>query len=509
MAASPNYAQNAWSGGNLAVQGTNALATEPEVSAVLKLGFGLLLLDTFLTTSRSLEIIGLDFGMSIPYVATLIRILVFGLAILTGGARRMATSRTGICLILFTGWMMVCTPFSTWRTGSAQTILSFWTPTLFAFMAYGLLSSMRQCRKLGSVMAISGLTIAIASLLVGTYKQQRFSFNSGTLGNANDLSMLLLLAAPFFLVPLLDPASRKLNKVLALIGGLLVLAMNFRTGSRAGLLALLGVLFVLFLTRSMLGKLKLIAVTAALAAVLVAFIPSYSLYRYATVFNEPETVADIRSETFGSEQLRKELLYESIRVTLDHPLVGVGPGVYAPAMAKEAERQGKFAHWAVSHNTYTQVSSEMGIPGLIFYLAAIVCAYLDIFRVRKLSRNDPSSNALAVGLLLSLVGLTINFFFGSNAYVAWLPIVIGLCAALRMNLRQGLNLRASIATANAATPVPTVAFPRTPTPTMAPSPDTSATPGRLGGTTRAPGPPSAPTQSPAYRFLGRPQRIRH
>ena len=502
MATSPDYAHNLWTARNFAFPGSNASATDPEAGAALKIGFGLLLLDIFVTVSRSLEIVAFDFGLSLPFVATAIHALTFGFAFLTGGARRLATTRTGIFLILFTGWMMACTPFSSWRTGSLQTALYSWMPSLMTFLVSGLLSSVRQCRKIGSVIAISGLTIAVAGFGVGTYKDQRFSFNSGTLGNANELAMLLLLAAPFFLVPLFDPASKGVTKFVAAVSGLLVLTVSFRTGSRGALVALLAIMFTLFLTRSLIGKLKLAATVVALATLLVAFIPSYSLYRYTTIFNEPDSAQEIRTdEAYGSAQERKELLLESLMVTLQHPLFGVGPGVYAPAMAKEAERQGKFAHWAVSHNTYTQVSSEMGIPGLIFYLAATVYAYLDIFWARKHSRNDPSANALALGLLLSLVGLNVNFFFGSNAYVAWLPILIGLSTALRIVLQRDLNHRAGMATPAAVTP-------RTSASQWAPSLGMRAIPDPAVGRMRAPLPPSESAPAQAYRFLGRPPRIR-
>ena len=167
-----------------------------------------------------------------PLVATAIHGLAFGLAFVTGGARRIATSRTGILVLLFTGWMIACTPFSAWRGGSAQTILYNWTPSLVAFLACGLLYSLRQCRRFAGVLAFSGLTIAVASFFFGR-TEQRFSFGGGTLGNANDLAMILLLGAPFFFVPLLDAGSNMLAKIVALPAALLVIGVSFRTGSRA------------------------------------------------------------------------------------------------------------------------------------------------------------------------------------------------------------------------------------------------------------------------------------
>jgi O-antigen ligase len=487
MATSPTYAQNVWTGGKFSLPGTKAPAADPEAGAFLKLGFGLLLLDTFLNVSRSLEIVSLNSSLSFPLVATVIHAIAFGLAFITGGARRIATSRIGLLLLLFTGWMMACAPFSAWRTGSAQTILYNWTPSLAAFLASGLLYSQRQCRRFAAVLALSALGIALASFFLGTTVQGRFAFPGGTLGNANDLAMLLLLGAPFFFVPLLDSSSSRVIQFLALPASLLVIGVSFRTGSRAGLLAVFAIVGVLFLTRSLIGKLKLAGALIALAAGLVAFIPSYSLYRYATIFNDSSTKDARTDETYGSSELRKVLLQESLMTTFEHPLFGVGPGVFAPAAAKEALQQGRNANWRVSHNTYTQVSSEMGIPGLILYLAIFICAYTDLVWVRKHSPKDSSTNAVALCTLLSLAGLNMNFFFGSNAYMAWVPIVLGLAAALRLNVQRDLE---------ASTGVPATT-----------SVKAGASASQKSGSS-AQTPAVNPAADYHYRFLGRPRKIR-
>src|SRR5579871_1128150 len=482
MAISPNYAQNVWQGGKAPIPAAKAPALDPEAGAFLKVGFGLLLLDTFLVVSRLLEIITMHSGISFPLVGTAIHVLAFGLAFVTGGARRLATSRTGILLMLFSCWMLACVPFSFWRGGSVLTIVNNWMPSLVGFLAIGLLCTVRQCRKFAWVLALSSLTIALASYFFGAKIEERFAFAAGTLGNANDVAMLLLFGAPFFLVPLLDPTSSRMSKILALPAGLIVIAANFRTGSRAGLLALITMVVVLFFTRSLIGKLKLTAALVALVGVLVAFIPSYSLYRYTTILSGSNSAQEASTETYESSTLRKELLFESLATTLEHPIFGLGPGVFAPAKAKEAELQGKYANWKATHNTYTQVSAEMGIPGLILYLAAIIGAYLNLLWVRRHSREDASLNSLALCALISLVGLSVTCFFGSNAYAAWVPILLGLCAMLRLNLQRNLDQKAHLV---ATAPVQ-----------QAP--------------TSKPTPLAKPAQSPvyAYRSMGRPRRVR-
>jgi len=65
------------------------------------------------------------------------------------------------------------------------------------------------------------------------------------------------------------------------------------------------------------------------------------------------------TEASLSAQQRKELLFKSLKVTVRHPLFGVGPGNFEVVSGA----------WDVTHNSYTQISAEGGIP-------AFFCRYL-------------------------------------------------------------------------------------------------------------------------------------
>jgi hypothetical protein len=122
--------------------------------------------------------------------------------------------------------MLICTPASSWRTGSVETIVSYWLPSVVAFLNIGALSSVRQCRKCGAVLAVSGLTNrARQSFLRHRCGPLRFFWRN--VGNVNDLAMLLLLGPPFFLIPFLDTVSKGAVKFLALAAALLMIAVSF------------------------------------------------------------------------------------------------------------------------------------------------------------------------------------------------------------------------------------------------------------------------------------------
>ena len=84
---------------------------------------------------------------------------------------------------------------------------------------------------------------------------------------------------------------------------------------------------------------------------MVPFIPNYLIYRYGTLLNSSEVHG---GEAENSTNARKEVLNESLGLTLKHPVVGVGPGQFRVAAAAQSKDEGVRALWLETHNTYTQ-----------------------------------------------------------------------------------------------------------------------------------------------------------
>lgn len=457
--------------------------SNPDSDVLLNLAFRLFVVDLFLTASRLLEVITLAGGNRIPYLGVTIHVITLALAVISGGARRVATSKIGIYLGLFTCWMLACTLASTWRGGSVDVLLRQWLPSLIIFLSCGSVVTLRQCRKVSTLLAAGTALIAATSYVLGTLKEGRLAFESGTLGNANDLASLLILGAPFLVVPILSKSSSWFGKAMAFgLGGMMVIVV-IRSGSRSNLLALASILMVLFWTRPLSGKIKLAALTAALIFVLVAATPRELLSRYATIFGDSTVGDDVANSALESSLARQHLLQQSLKLTMEHPVFGLGPGIFAVGEADLAKEEGQKASWHVSHNSYTQVSSEMGIPGLLLYLMALWATFRNVFWFRAHSRIDPTGTASAMGLavLLSLVGLCVNLTFSSNAYLYYLPMLMGLSVVFRKSLEREMDLHSPAVTA------PRV---RVPAQKMAVKIEL----------------PHAAATKPVYKFLGRPRR---
>jgi len=92
-----------------------------------------------------------------------------------------------------------------------------------------------------------------------------------------------------------------------------------------------------------------------------------------------------------------------------------------------------FVAWRETHNTFTQVSSETGIPGLIIYLCVIGSIFTALRRVWRESRGRKEFEQhyrLAYCLMLALLLFVIGGMFGSSAYHFFLPALAGISAAV-------------------------------------------------------------------------------
>ena len=144
---------------------------------------------------------------------------------------------------------------------------------------------------------------------------------------------------------------------------------------------------------------------------------------------------------------RKELLKGGIIMTLKNPLFGVGMGNFAAASNERSLLEHNHTDWSVSHNSYVQLSSETGVPGLIFYAMAMVFAWLRTgFVMKRANLSTEWAELARAGLCLRL-GLTAVFvlmFFGSIAYQNYFPCFAGLAVALEFSTRQVLRESAAV-----------------------------------------------------------------
>jgi O-antigen ligase len=286
-------------------------------------------------------------------------------------------------------------------------------------------------------LAYAAIFIEVFALIIGRVQAGRFALLGGTLGNANYLALMLLIGAPFCLLIIRTKPGLSLVKCAAFVMVLTIPVTIAETGSRGGLVTLL-VMFVLFFL-PLPSSQKLVAIVAAmiLAVFAIALSTRSALDRYKTIFSNADGSHLSASElsAMDSSGLRMALLRSSFALTLEHPLFGVGPGMFANANANYAAALGlpSWNAWHETHNTFTQLSCEEGIPGLLLYCGAIFFCFRIVLSAEKKARQDPalaSVQPVAFCLRLALIAFTGTAIFASNAYAYYFPMLAGLCVAL-------------------------------------------------------------------------------
>jgi O-antigen ligase len=422
-------------GSNLAKPAVTAWPASPK--AATRPAFYLTAIFVFVVYARFPEIMDMATGSAVHSVRIIMLLAL--LSLLFGGDLRAIFSKIGICLMAFTFWMCVCTPFSIWRGGSVAMLRDVWVIALFSFVIVASsVQGLEQCRRIMYTLAAATAFMEIYTLVMGRLQQGRVALLGGTLGNANYLALMLLMGLPFCLFVLRTKSGLSPLKFACLLMLFCIPVTVAGTGSRGGLLTL-AIMFLMYFVPLPVGQKIVVAVAVLILAVIAVTWSSRSaLDRYRTILpsSDPAQLTESERSAIDSAELRKELLRSSLQLTMRHPLLGVGPGMFEVANANnvEATTGGSSANaWHETHNTFTQLSCEDGLPGLLLYCLALLFCFKMVFSVEKRARQNPALSSLrhmAFALRLALIAFTGTAIFASNAYSYYFPMLAGLCVAV-------------------------------------------------------------------------------
>lgn len=421
----PKLANPAWP------SGPAAAATAPRPAFYLTVVF------VFVVYARFPEIMEMVTGSAMHSVRIIVGLALLA-TLLFGGSLRAVFSKVGICLMAFTLWMCISVPFSIWRGGSFRMLRDSWMMALLSFVIVAsAVQGLEQCRKIMYTLAASTVFIEIFALVTGRLKEGRVALLAGTLGNANYLALMLLMGVPFCLFVMRTRTGLSPLKFACLLMLLCIPVTVAATGSRGGLVTLAVMFLMYFVPLPPSQKVVVGVIALILTAIAITWSTRSALERF-TVFSTsaPVRLTDAERSAIESMELRKDLLLSSLQLTLRHPLLGVGPGMFAVANANYVEAttgRPNFNAWHETHNTFTQVSCEDGLPGLFLYSLALIFCFKIVRSAEKRARQYPAWSSVrhvAFALRLALVAFTGTALFASNAYMYYFPMLAGLCVAL-------------------------------------------------------------------------------
>ena len=350
--------------------------------------------------------------------------------LLTRGIRRTFRYRAPYYVVAFFAWMILATPFSSWPGGSVQCLANFSRTGLIMLLVFGGLAvGWKEIRSVYHTIAAAAFFILITARFFTDTTSDRVALivEQGVISNPNDLAAHLLLVLPFMLFVAMD---RKRNLLLRLmlfgsIGyGLWIILGTASRGALVGFIAAFLCFACLAAPRQ---RMVAILLGLVVAALIPALAPRRAVTRLGTLFGEEDVEAN------ESAAARAYLFKKSISFTLEHPILGVGPDQFGNYEGKTRRLQGERGQWQATHCSFTQVSSECGLPALIFYVAGLSSAFLLIRRAHRRARLqglDDIANA-CLCYLVAMTGFFVAITFLSSAYRFYYPAMIGLAVAIR------------------------------------------------------------------------------
>jgi O-antigen ligase len=409
--------------------GLRSAPQQDSVSLLHQLGLFCGFVFIFVQLSFLHEVIALTFNIKsyLPFVFG--SLAAFGL-VFSGGLGKLLQNKTFYWLLAFWVWMGISLPFSGWVGGSVEEASRYFkAQVLTAFILGGLVRNWSDAKKALYVIAGAGLANALVARFMREESSDRLALSGiVTIGNANDFAAQLIMILPVFVYVAMLPSALKLVRVamVALCGYCLYLTLL--TGSRGAVMAIL-LMCLFFVVRSKgVGQkaLALVVLPMVLGGVMV-LLPASIQQRLATIYSSQQTL-----DAAGSAASRTALLKESALTALRHPLFGVGMTQFSGAQASEAMSQGRRGMWAETHNAYTQIAAELGIPALVFLLAALVSGFRKLSRVYREAGQARCKHVerAALAVMASLVGFGGSAFFLSLGYRFYFPLLVGLTMAV-------------------------------------------------------------------------------
>src|SRR5580700_10056068 len=353
-------------------------------------------------------------------------------------------SKIGICMAALTALYALNVPLSSWKAGSFQTFTQDWLKSVTAFLIAGaLVTNVRHCRTaLNSIGFGSGMGAVLVNWK-GHIAGGRLVMGTGSFANSNEIAFDVLLGLPFLTLILLDGKSGKLKRLLAFCLICNSVFTLLRTGSRTGIIGFAVLCFLLFLRAPIAGKAGMAFVAIVFMVSVMTVFPNSLKERYLSIIlgsdvkgmaqNSAEAMQ--LDEAVSSSAARRRLMINAVKVSISHPIFGVGIGQFGTYMSGVERLEGRHSGWQGTHNTYLQISSEAGTPALILFLTIMLLSFKGLRRLYK--RADliaaPESREIAnmaFALDASLVAYAVCVFFDYVAYSATLPVLAGFTIAL-------------------------------------------------------------------------------
>lgn len=294
-----------------------------------------------------------------------------------------------------------------------------------------ILLCIKSSRTLYTILSVFFVYMGIDAL--SAFVQYLLGYNVGPGGRAGGvihgsmmgLAMLLTLAFPLALIVAYDkrfPSYVRISAVFSLFGMLLGMWGNQSRGSWL----FNGINGVLITLRYCFVNIRYILV---LFVTIVGI--GYAFTSNQSYMERLESTFNITSD--GSNLGRIYVWKADKQMILDHPIIGVGPGLWGKKYAEQYQLKQETQNLGHSHNNMLQIASESGILGLIGFLGFSIFTFYKSVKNYIMSAN-PYDLSIIVGFIsyLFLFG-SVDYTWGNSSGIRMFWIVMGIMLQLRDN----------------------------------------------------------------------------
>ncbi len=254
--------------------------------------------------------------------------------------------------------------------------------------------------------------------------------------DANDLALLASCTCAVGLA-LAHTSRTKILRFFWFACAVVMLSTVLWTISRGGFLSIVSMAGYLTFSPIMPAAKRTTFLVVGLAGLLVAGGKTY-IQTMNTILHPEEDYNFASGGNERSENGRGELWKRGRGYVYQRPLMGSGVRNYTAAEGHSAYAKAKFEggkghKWSRAHNSYLEIAVEMGVPGMLAFMAMIFGTIVRLHKKSRLMRGAMTdSQRLAAYLASSLIAFCVGGYFLSGEYWPMLYILVGISTVLTM-----------------------------------------------------------------------------
>ena len=255
----------------------------------------------------------------------------------------------------------------------------------------------------------------------------------GPLGSENRYAQILAVVFPLALMRAFRDPLRS-RRLAGAVASVLIAGGIFLTFSRGAAVAVALTIVLTLLLREL--KLRNVLPAIAVMTALVFFVVPDYIIRLSSLEGVTQLSTTTANSSGGPDAAlvgRETENLAALQAFIDHPVTGVGPGVYFHEYSRDyanrlglrylnSERRG--------HSLYLELAADTGIIGLSAFLAMVAVPLLLLFRHARYWRDrDPERAIIASSLLFALIAYLATGMFLHLSYQRYFWAVLALASA--------------------------------------------------------------------------------